>query len=1302
MKNKLSKILSSLLIVSFLISALAVFASAEANTGVVAPGKAEERTEYFKVFYNRNYEEGWDYSNGFKIANANNKISIDYEEDHLRNYNYFMRYEALTDSSNCYTQLSFTTDAVTQSEKNNVKGTVVELSIKADDLAYLGKILWMKTSVSKSIVNLLAINDAGKVEAFPGLFDTPLVIDEIGNEWINIAIAFDWTKDDMVFTLYTGHGLNGGYQQSQQYSLDYPSSGDVGMYELYVGISNSRSATGSESIGMSLCVDNLKVYHGSTTIMELNEGEYGSAINTLAEKTIDIKESAYVKSKAQLIEEALAMKVGVDQALARNERYSLIGNSGNASYNGIYGAPVKQGDNVLVPLQLLLDYIGFPSYTHPDGQSFDITTGTSKTYITLGRSSATVDGNRVDLSVAPGYLKNTDGKDYLVIALSDIPVLFPGWLALYDDMGLIIVYEDSTPDNLDDNTPLVNRDEDLSTMVDTMKKFVYKVSDDVSSAQTFINNGTQAYNEAKANTGNFAHPYLIANADTFAAIKASYALTEGTAGYNATYKAYIDTVLAEAETIYAENADSNPDGSYKSIKDGKEPLNPYADGKSLDPSYTSDRNKDDTVDGYDTYGKLPILVDFAEILPKLAFAYQITGNNKYAELAYDWSLTLAGWAHWGPGYMQDCAEATSAFAIGYDWLYNAYTSLGLDTTVLANAIYNLGVHDGYVASTGAPCQHARSLGDMSVYNTRTDSQNAIATSGMVIGSLAILDYITAEGAPEDSYDETIYLLGNNLVTLFAYGLDMYAPNGAYIESALHWERATSNLVRMAMALDTATGTDYGYMSTWGLDKSCYYAIHIESSDGVIWNYHDGGSDGVTSGPLASLNTDMFNFVAKYLGDPNLYAVRRDQIAAGKSVSIYDVLFYPTEGIPEKAELTLDYYMEGVEAFVSRSDWTEGSMYTGLMGGMNNATNGQVDSGNFIYHNKGIAWVMDLGTENPNIAEYYTEASRYKFYRASAEGHNVVIMTSNTANIAYGQYTQAGGTITRTFSNEFGSYAVLDNKSVYLGEATYANRGVLVTNNRETVVLQDEFAFVIVESLIWTMHTAASVEIDEESNNRVAYLSQMGPDGKPYTLRATIVSPRPDFTFSLQDVTKSLLTTTMSNYSGAEPEYERTGIKRLTIEATTISFDAAVVFEIIDTSNETPVEYTWTPMSEWEPVESSEIEETVKTRGEANKTNIKTATEKAESILKKKKTAFAERLEDLYRALTLVAYTLKTYPAESLEATLATAYGEYLDCVEDYEDFFDYVNEKHEISQSVTKALTGINFEDFEADDSDDE
>lgn len=1278
MKNKFKKIISSLLIFSFLVAAFSVFSFA--GTADEEGGSGGENTENLSVLINRGYEEGWDWSNGFDTTKTNlrnNTATTVYEEDSLGRYNYFVRYEATSDS-NATAGINIGTSAVTHGNKNNVPGTVIELSIKADDVATLGNIAYFRTAVAKTDLKLIDINKNGELVLFNEVSGGNLNLGALGNEWVNLAFVFDWLETDLVCRVHVGYGLNSEYTEVYDLNMLYPSAGDLGILLLYFAIpaaadrANTDAAT---TYGMSWCLDNLKIYQGVRSVVELDETNFGSLVNTFAEKVVDVQEAAGVKSKAQLLEEALAMKIGVNHALVRNKRYPLLNNQDSEAYNGAYGAPVKDGDSVLIPLQLLLDYIGFPSYIHPDNLSFDITTGSSTTYMTLGRYNATVDGKRIQLSYAPGYVDNAAGEDYLVIALEDVPVLFPGWLAIYDDMGLVIIYEDTTPENLNDNAPIVNRKEDLSTMLGIMKKFVF---DTVTSTEDkelgYVANGTLVYEDTKSNTQDFTHPYLITNADTFAVLKAKYALSEGDEGYDALLKAYLAMIIADADEIYASYA-KTAGVAYAGLNDGAALL------------FTAPA----TADGYNDYGEMSELVEYTELLPVLGFAYQITGNSSYARLAYDISSSLADWNHWGPGYITDCAEAVGNFAIGYDWLYNEYKALGLSTETLALAIYELGVHDGYVSSSGRVLEHARGLGDLSVYNTRTDSTNAIATSGMMIGALAILDYVGSENAPEKASEETLYLIGNNIQFLVQYGLDIYAPDGSYAESATYWETAASAFFRMVMALDSASGNDYGFMDAWGVNKTCYYAIHIEDSDGFIWNYHDSGLNGAAPEELASLNTDMFNFVGYYLGDANLLAVRAHQLKTGKTVTVYDLLFYPFDGIEKAPELKLDYHLEAIDGFVTRSDWSSGAIYTGIMGGMNNATHGHVDSGNFIYRNMGINWIVDLGTENPYINGYEATATRYKYYRVSGEGQNVVIMTGNS-NINYGQHTAAGGFISATAENEYGSYAILDNSSVYLGNASYAKRGVLFTNDRTTVVLQDEISFVRVESLAWVVHTGTNVSISNDG--RVAYLTERDENNKLVRVRATIVSQRPDFVFTEQSVDTPILSNTLTpnKITGAEQEYSRKGISRLVITANTISFDVAVVFEIMsDANDEPPVGYKWTSMVNWEPSSPSEEEEVVETvakRGTPTTSSIKTETASAENMLKRG-TAFADRFSEFYKALATVDYTLKTYSPDRLDASLANSYADYLDCVDEYEEFYEYIVGNVNVANGISDTFCGM-------------
>ena len=83
MKNKFSKLVSTLLIFAFLISAFSMFTFA---------AEGGEEGEEFDVLINRTFEEGWNYTNGMKTTStARDSFTIEYEEDETYRYNYFIK-----------------------------------------------------------------------------------------------------------------------------------------------------------------------------------------------------------------------------------------------------------------------------------------------------------------------------------------------------------------------------------------------------------------------------------------------------------------------------------------------------------------------------------------------------------------------------------------------------------------------------------------------------------------------------------------------------------------------------------------------------------------------------------------------------------------------------------------------------------------------------------------------------------------------------------------------------------------------------------------------------------------------------------------------------------------------------------------------------------------------------------------------------------------------------------------------------------------------------------------------------------
>ena len=1294
MKKSFIKIISLLLTVASLVSMLTIFAWAddevtEPTTPDVEAGEDEvvEETEdlsKMELFYERDYQEGWEIGNGFKVGAAGHNFFVDYEELSDYSYNYFARFEATNVTAEGKVTLAFGARVAQE------KATIISLRIKADDVAsFSNSILSMQTG-GKVAKDLLYISNK-TLYAFSVDKDNRLA-DLSDNAWVDVTLVLDWSdRTKFAAKAYTG----------EKFFLDEPaatvevSNGkmadgspkiDSGIYELYLRIPAAGSASSAKNQdGMSFCVDDLMIYQGvnkpvdKATIQSMGPG---LNIDPLVPKTVDIKSGSGEKTVEKLLEEALCLKLEVPYALFKNEKISLAN----------YCTPTRVNGEIVVSLDLILEFIGYPSYKHPDGESYDITTGLNSTYITVGRDTASVGGELIDLTLAPGYLEGTDS---LVIAMADIPKLFSGWLLTYDDMGLILMYEDASGKGEE----LITREKNLDTMLSMMKRFVFdtvttdKEGNTLAEKDAYIENGKVIYEDVKANT-NFAHPYIYANQNDFDAIKGKFEAAE-----DERYNGYVSAILDTAKGYYDDMAALDGDGKYVGIKEGKEPVNVYFD--KLRPTGPDDETVNDTDNAYSPAGYLFELEALTEKLVYLAFAYQVTGNEDYAKLAYDMSIVLGtheSWVHWAPGYMVNCATAVSNFAVSYDWLYNVYKELygedGVDA--LAEIIYTKGLVHGYNASAGIACEFARPSGTGDHYITRTDSWNAVGASGMIIGSLAVME--------NDSYRSvTDYILGNNFQNLVQYGLDQYAPDGSYIESTTYWAIGTNALMKLIMALDSAAGNNYGLKDSWGIDSTFYFAVYIENAEGEDWNYHEDGVGTVVDGTALGVDTQMFNFAASLFGDTKLYELREKQIENGKKVSIFDILFYADDYEVSDKELALDYEMEGIDAFVSRSDWENGAIYVGIMGGANTFSPyttkgtgddqfGQLDSGNWVYANNGTTWFCDLGSDSFGAYAYFG-SNRFRYYRNSAEGHNTVFFTSKQGSLPWGQDPNGEGKLieTKIAENGDGSYAIIDNSGVYGSYVLSAKRGMLLFNDRSTVVIQDEISMNnSFEDVCWVAHTAHEIIVDE--TGRTAYLINRDSNGFVINiLRATLIADSSSLKFEAQAATPILQNTIKQDNS----EISREGFQKLVVRASgVLGLDMAIVLEEVEDENDTkPVAYSeLVSMARWSDLFTSEnVDDGLIRRGKAVRSDIINETVKAEMFYDNE-VAFADSLQEFYTCLTNVAFTLRTFSPDTFgptELSLIEAYEDYEDFAEEFDDYADYVNESMDNVFTTMNLFAGI-------------
>ncbi len=629
-----------------------------------------------------------------------------------------------------------------------------------------------------------------------------------------------------------------------------------------------------------------------------------------------------------------------------------------------------------------------------------------------------------------------------------------------------------------------------------------------------------------------AHPYLHADEGIFSILRAAY--TGAQHPLHATVRAYVERVTPILQRpAYA--------------------LNDAADG--LQVPLTNPHP-----DGFDAGGRLGVN-DHTEHMLHLALAYRLTEDARYARLCYFIGRDMVRWEHWCEGHFLNCADGAYPVAVSYDWLCDAWQCMGLDPTVIAVGLYDRAITPGYDSVMYDTCAHPsrRQMGGWR-FKCKPDNWNAVCNGGLIACCLSLLCDRAILG--EERYAHVITLLGGCVTSLSqpALVLHQYVPDGSYVESNSYWAYGTGRLFTALGALYTALGTDLGLHRSEGLDKTCYYALNTESAEYVGWNYHDGG--------LAPQTTSIFPVYATVSGDHRLFSIRSEQLARGKELTPYDLLYHPAvRGItpPPMEHMPLDHHMAGIDGFTVRNGWKRGSLFTAILGGENpvGSSHSQLDCGTFVYHNGTHMWLCDLGVDNYNLKEGYF--NNYALYRRNAEGNNTLCLSS----LPFGQAFGATGRIVRHTENTESPFAVIDTTEAYAPYAVYARRGLRVQDGRRTTILRDEVCFTEAQDAFWTANVdTTDIQVRIEEGGRRCTLTHT--DGTQLLLR---LYTDIDAHFELTDTYTPLLSGTKS----FEGEKDRSTIARLVIRLQGVR-EASLSVVMTLAADEQP--YTPQPMAMW--------------------------------------------------------------------------------------------------------------------------
>ena len=551
-----------------------------------------------------------------------------------------------------------------------------------------------------------------------------------------------------------------------------------------------------------------------------------------------------------------------------------------------------------------------------------------------------------------------------------------------------------------------------------------------------------------------------------------------------------------------------------------------------------------------------------EVMFVMSFLYKMTGDAQYAERAYLEASTVCKFPTWRPGHFLNVGEMAFGVAITYDWLYDYLTPAR--RAELEQGLYHQALAKGIGAYNGTTEEidsHHGTHGRSGWTKARTN-WNAVCNAGLTMTSIALADVY-----PEDS----AWLLGN-IIQSIELGVEDYAPDGGYSEGPGYWAFGTNYLVWLLASLESAMGTTYGIAESPGLRQTGYYPTFMESPAGAF-NYHDGG-DG-------KIDTSTLFWFANYFDDPVIAGARYQDILNGrKAVSPKDILWYRIDNIDAGADWPLDRTFTGISTASMRSSYyDENQLYAGLHAGDNRANHGNLDVGTFVLDSGNTRWFVDLGGDNYNLPSYFSggeNGKRWDYYRMRAEGQNTLVI--NPTNAA-DQVVNSDSPIETFVSRTNGAYAVANMTPAYAKNAASARRGMLMTNNRNTVILQDEVALRTASEVWWFAHINSdktSVQIADDKKS--AILSQNGK-----RLWVGLVTREGDDAMEQQATFSLMDAVSLPTSPAADPaENSRKSFKKLAVHVQGVNrFDLAVVMQLLDSNETAPsYQYRFTDMAQW--------------------------------------------------------------------------------------------------------------------------
>ena len=441
----------------------------------------------------------------------------------------------------------------------------------------------------------------------------------------------------------------------------------------------------------------------------------------------------------------------------------------------------------------------------------------------------------------------------------------------------------------------------------------------------------------------------------------------------------------------------------------------------------------------------------------LALAYNLFGDEKYAERCYAELEAACNFPDWNPRHFLDTAEMSTGFAIGYDWLYH-WMNADQRAFIRSNLI-----EKGFDQIMEDYADKPRSRTYRWYQDAPGDNWKLVCTGSMNLAALAV-------GDEADARDIASQILTCGFREAYSFVRRAYSEkDGTYSEGLGYWDYATYYLGLQSSALTSAAGTDYGLADYVGLRKSVDFIRYMSSNTSKSFSFGDDG-DSRDTGWAVLL------WLGGYYQSYDISAIRIRKIP-NDSFNYLDLLWIDEEKASgSDADSPTDWGEAGASNASFRNTWDESGIVAALHAGENiYKYHGHYDLGSFYLESNGARFFTDLGNEN------YELPDRQYSYRIRAEGHNTLVINPSQE---LDQKEGAECLITR-FGGGKEAFAVTDLTAAYEPSgAESVVRGVKMIKKRECVIIQDEISLSAPGEIYWFAHTMGQIAVADDGRSAV--------------------------------------------------------------------------------------------------------------------------------------------------------------------------------------------------------------------------